>query len=219
MFCKKLFIITLVFSTVNAEVKGTIPGVGDLLWDNTNIMVGTAGLTSIQANNEPVGANQVNAADDFVIPTGEVWRVDFVYSTGALLSGVRAPDAFGVSFYNDDAGKPGTLISAEEIFLGGSVTASIQELSLVNAVILEEGRYWVSVYGIYEEFKALSSERWLWIHGNSAIGVDAHIQDTLGIAGGFTWSTCIEIGTNCLSLNYALRGSLDSDLIFANGFE
>ena len=61
------------------------------------------------------------AADDFVVPSGQTWSVTGVDVAGEYNSGGPAV-GFNVYFYNDAAGLPGTLVNSQlsQPFTGGA---------------------------------------------------------------------------------------------------
>jgi hypothetical protein len=200
------------FADVNQNPTGvegtTIPGSGDLLWDNTSINSGTNGIVSLQAADQPAGANIVQTADDFTVPAGETWNIDFVYSEG-FSNAPTDPNAFGVHFFADAGGLPGALIAERTVPFGGNVTLTNQELGFA-AVSLSEGSYWVSVFGIYDPFVDLGTTRWNWTTGNGVVGnQNAALQDTGSFFGSpLSWSPLGDLGvTDSESVLFALRGS------------
>ena len=131
-------------SSVNHSL---IPEAANVLWDNTAINSTVNGIVSLQAANLPAGANMANSADDFVVPADITWIIDSVFSTG-FTSGSASPDSFGINFYADDGGLPGALLETRIVPFGGEVNDTTQELILPTFVKLDEGTYWISVYGI-----------------------------------------------------------------------
>jgi hypothetical protein len=186
---------------------GMIPGPDTVLWDNTVINNTTAGIVSLQAANLPAGANMANTADDFVIPAGETWNITFIFSTGFTSAGAANPDSFGIDFHADNAGLPGALLETRVVPFGGVANDTTQELTLPTPVSLGEGTYWVSVYGIYNNFVALASERWNWSTGTIAIGTEAALQDTAGLFGGIPWTPLSGLGVTDPSALFAVRGT------------
>jgi hypothetical protein len=199
----------------SSSVEGTtIPGSGDLLWDNTNINVDTpaSGIVSLEAGDQTAGSNQVISADDFVVPAGETWNINFLHSVGFLSATSQAPQSFGVEFFADNGGSPGAVIARHVIPLGGNTDELNQELSFPNTTF-SEGTYWVSVFGIYDTFTDLTTHRWNWQGGSATVGALSHLQDTGSFFGSpIAWTSIGGlVGDNSLdSLFFALRGSVDS---------
>lgn len=198
-------------AAVNAEGPGpsggtVIPGPGEVLWDNTVIDNTTAGIISTAFSSLPDGADRTNTADDFVVPGGEQWSVEFVYSEGFTTLAIDA-DAFEVVFYANDAGQPGAVLSAQTIPFGAPVTMTTQELTLPTPVELGPGTYWVSVIGVYDTGTTLDDGRWNWSDGPTAIGSDWFLQDTAGFFGGLDWTSATDLGITDVSALFALRGT------------
>lgn len=186
-----------------------IPGSGSLLWDNTQIASSTNGIISLQAGDFPAGANQVNVADDFIVPAGTEWSVDFVFSEGFTLQLTEA-NAFGITFYSNNAGVPGEEIASRTVAFGTAVSMSTQLLPLATPVVLDTGTYWISVYAIYSPFVDLDTTRWNWASGTAAHGSSpASLQDTGAFFGApMPWSPLSNLGINdAPSTFFALRGS------------
>jgi hypothetical protein len=148
---------------------------GVLLWDNTNISVGTSGIISTELGGLAPDPTLVNTADDFVVPVGEAWAIDSVYTEGFSLQ-TTLPDAFGVTFYEDAGGMPGEIIYHERNVPANGISFDTQELKLVDAVVLQAGTYWISVYGMYNDAVDLTNTRWNWYMGSTAIGYDYHVR-------------------------------------------
>jgi len=200
---------SLTATTANAPgPTGTLPGPGTVLWDNTAINSVGNGIVSLKAQDLPDGANLVNTADDFVVPDGEQWNITFVFSTGFPSAGSVDANAFEVFFYEDAGGLPGSLITSQQVPLGGSVTMTEQQITLPTPVSLEPGTYWVSVAGVYDPFVDLATTRWNWATGDVAIGNDAALQDTGAFFGSaIPWTDLPTLGVTDVSTAFALRGT------------
>jgi len=193
----------------NSPVRGGIPGTGDLLWDNTAINNTTAGIISTAFSSLPAGADRTNTADDFVIPSGEEWTIDFIYSEGFSNLAIDV-DSFEVVFYADNGGSPGAVLSSQLVAFGGPVTMTTQELTLSNPVALPSGTYWLSVIGTYDTGTTLPEGRWNWSTGPGAIESEWFLQDTAGFFGGLPWSAASVLGIADISALFALRGSVST---------
>ncbi|GAB4126655.1 MAG: hypothetical protein Tsb0027_26040 [Wenzhouxiangellaceae bacterium] len=196
-------------AAVNSEAtapSGGIPGPADVLWDNTAINNTTAGIISSGFTALPAGADRTNTADDFVVPAGELWSIEFVYSEG-FTNTATTVDRFEVVFYEDAAGQPGAVISSQTVPFGGPVTMTLQELTLPAAVALGEGTYWISVIGQYDGAADLAVNRWNWSTGPTGIGSEWFLQDTAGFFGGLPWTSASGLGIADISTLFALRGT------------
>jgi hypothetical protein len=97
------------------------------------------------------------AADDFVVPTREVWIITEVDVLGESSEPPAPPDSFHVFFYADSGTLPGTLVASR---LANSYSGFFTFLiTLTSPVTLTEGTYWVSVQA-REDFG--SSGEWFW---------------------------------------------------------
>lgn len=186
---------------------GAIPGPGEVLWDNTAINNTTAGIVSTAFSSLPADADRTNTADDFIVPAGEQWSVEFVYSEGFTNLVINA-DSFEVVFYENDGGQPGAVIDSQTVPFGAPVTMTTQEITLPNPVNLGPGTYWVSVIGVYDTGTTLAEGRWNWSTGPTAIGSEWFLQDTAGFFGGIPWTPASGLGIDDVSALFALRGSI-----------
>ena len=97
------------------------------------------------------------AADDFVIPAGQIWIIAEVHVMGESSEPPVPPDSFHVFFYTDSGTLPGTLVASR---LANSYSGfNIFFITLTSPVSLGEGTYWVSVQA-REDFT--SSGEWFW---------------------------------------------------------
>jgi hypothetical protein len=97
------------------------------------------------------------AADDFVVPAGQIWNIDEVDVIGESSEPPVPPDSFHVFFYTDSATLPGTLVASR---LANPYSGFISFfITLTSPVSLTEGSYWVSVQA-REDFT--SSGEWFW---------------------------------------------------------
>ncbi|HOW24092.1 MAG TPA: carboxypeptidase regulatory-like domain-containing protein [Bacteroidales bacterium] len=87
-----------------------------------------------------------HAADDFLVPQGETWTVNHIYTAGLSYSGCYVIiDLVDVVFYTDSSGLPGdTLFSYDLIHPHCDFTGNLN-IFLPTPAILSEGNYWVSV--------------------------------------------------------------------------
>ena len=100
------------------------------------------------------------AADDFVVPAGQIWNITEMDVIGESSEPPAPPDSFHVFFYADSGTLPGTLVASRLANpYSGFVTFVI---TLTSPVTLAEGTYWVSVQA-REDFTAP-------VNGSGAIG-------------------------------------------------
>ena len=104
------------------------------------------------------------AADDFVVPAGQIWNITEVDVIGESSEPPVPPDSFHVFFYADSGTLPGTLVASRLANpYSGFFTFVI---TLTSPVMLGEGTYWVSVQA-REDFT--SSGEWFW--GNRLVTI------------------------------------------------
>ncbi|HEX4080860.1 MAG TPA: hypothetical protein VHX61_18515 [Rhizomicrobium sp.] len=90
-----------------------------------------------------VTADNDQAVDDFVVPTGTTWKVTEVDVTGCCAYTTSITE--NVTFYKDKKGAPGKLVK-HGWFTGLSGTGNPSfAISLGKGVRLKAGHYWVSV--------------------------------------------------------------------------
>lgn len=93
------------------------------------------------------------AADDFVVPAGQVWKIEKVSAAGfGPFGGV-----VNVEFYNNAGSLPGTVI---QTYNNVNVSGPGPNLSITlpSALILSAGTYWVSVQVVQPS----TSGQWFW---------------------------------------------------------
>ncbi|HYF69305.1 MAG TPA: T9SS type A sorting domain-containing protein, partial [Ohtaekwangia sp.] len=120
------------------------------------------------------------SADDFTIPTDQVWLIKKVYAQG------RLPDTrplrihiqkAHVKIFNDSLGYP----TKNELY-STSVTLPYEDrsnrnlmLTLPEPVLLAAGRYWFSVYVEFYERENYNDEIWFWIGTDSVKGTQSQM--------------------------------------------
>jgi hypothetical protein len=183
-----------------AGVKTQVPvynveGTSALLWDNF-LTPSTTGIVSGEWGGLPVGANQVIDADDFLVPSAATWTIDQIAATGFY--NVGEATSWGVAFYSDNAGAPGTLIQVETVTVVAGDPNPAGFLS--NPVVLTGGaagtKYWVSIYGIHPTAPDLATFRWNWYASEDpALLSEPYLRDDAGFFGGTAgWVTYESLG-------------------------
>lgn len=93
------------------------------------------------------------AADDFIVPAGENWNIQYVNMAGVymLSTGTSIP-LMNVAFYEDSNGMPGGELFTfndvsvfNEILLDATMGAYLYEITLPQVVNLSEGTYWIGI--------------------------------------------------------------------------
>lgn len=184
-----------------------------LLWDqfDPTIGPGVASQRILDMEN-----SVVQSADDFEVPAGEIWSIEAVMTRGTFFNG--QPDngpipSVDVIFYEDDSGKPGSVIGAcnypsSPIVDGTNPNISV---SLPTPCELEEGHYWVSVMAA---MPFTPNGQWAWSTVNFTTLDQWQFQDPDGIVGnqcvswGDGFSDCGIGGSNALDLQFQLLGDI-----------
>ncbi|MFN0158466.1 MAG: FlgD immunoglobulin-like domain containing protein [Bacteroidota bacterium] len=199
-------------SLVATNQKSFVPVVqsesGILLWNNTIINTVSSGIVSNDLRGRNPDSSLVQTADDFVVPAGVKWFVDSLWVRGfSTVAGL--PDSFAVAVYNDDAGKPGTLVHLEAVIPANGIRFDSLKLKLGAPVSLTTGTYWLSVYAVYNTGTVLSQTRWNWYTGSIPIGLQGHIQDFTGLFGipPFPWTPLSSLGVTQPSTHFAIYGT------------
>ncbi|MEO6613474.1 MAG: HYR domain-containing protein [Chitinophagaceae bacterium] len=113
----------------------------DVLYDQTGAFINAISSQNFEAS---ITGFDTQAADDFLVPGGQVWTVSKVAVGGLFFNGSGIPTTTAtVVFYNDAAGLPGSVVqsfSAVPVTGGPDFTAT-----LPSNVVLNPGTYWVSV--------------------------------------------------------------------------
>ena len=90
------------------------------------------------------------AADDFVVPKGQVWSIKGVDVTGAYFSGSGPATSEVITFYFDNSNKPGKPLGKSQTVnctdgAGSFACALNRPIKLDNSAGKTRARYWVSV--------------------------------------------------------------------------
>ena len=97
------------------------------------------------------------AADDFVVPEGQIWNITEVDVIGESSEPPVPPDSFHVSFYADNGTLPGALVASRLANPYSGIISFLIALTVRSCSVTVP--YWVSVQA-REDF-ALSGE-WFW---------------------------------------------------------
>ena len=124
-----------------------------ILYDQYDNAAVTATLSSTLSD---FPAFNTDAADDFVVPTGQTWNVQSIDADGTYFFGPAA--CFNVIFYADNAGLPGAQVysAMNQPF---SVVGSTFTVNLPTMAILTEGTYWVEIQA---NMTFVPNGVWLW---------------------------------------------------------
>lgn len=178
----------------------------DMLWNN--LMPAVAGIVSTQLLALPPASTLVNMADDFSVSSG-TWSVDKIETIGGYeLTATTLADSFVVIIYSD-AGGPGSILNRQAFTLSASITDTAQEFLFSPAISLTSGKYWLSVYAVYNTGDSLETARWNWHVGDDVVTDIPQMQDFIGLFGlpPFPWTTISALGLTFKSALFAIYGS------------
>ncbi|MDD2323470.1 MAG: T9SS type A sorting domain-containing protein, partial [Bacteroidales bacterium] len=180
----------------------------EMLWDNAgSIGVSTSGLISGGYGGVGATDNLVNVADDFIVPMGEQWTIEFIHTEGFTTETAPVtPTGFGVIIYSDDFGVPGDILY-EEIIPWTNYDS--QDLVLGMPQTMDAGHYWLSVYAWFEDGADITDHRWNWYYGVNPIEHEAVLQDQPGFFGGMDWTKIGPTGLNIdgYSMFFVIEGT------------
>lgn len=123
---------------------------------------------------------RLQAADDFVVPPGELWRIRRVVAPG-IFSLTGPFNSVSVEIYNADGtgGLPGTLACSDTGLAsanGGSSPGL--DVTLSGTCHLSAGVYWVSSFVV---MNLTGSGQWFWNSNNSTNGSQFAFEDADGL--------------------------------------
>lgn len=141
---------------------------GAALWDQFYPLAG--GYNQSCLFTDPESADFTNiAAEDFVVPSGSTWGIRYIDVAGTYLEwkGVHI-EGFNIYFYNNDDGKPGSIIHSIENYNYFNVfpieityfEAFRFQIMLPSVITFPSGHYWFSVQAICD-FNETSPWAWL----------------------------------------------------------
>ncbi len=161
----------------------------------------TGAAISSQNFGSDLDAYDDEAADDFSVPAGHVWRVKEVDVIGGYTEGTA--ESQHIIIYRDHKGAPGTIVAdcdgLHGIDNGGSFAIKIPKSCRIR---LRSGTYWVAVIANQ------SVGQWLWEARAPIVGNEAIWQNPNG-----GWGLCNNGGTleECFGLPddlmFTLKGS------------
>lgn len=195
VLCIALPCVAAPVATTTGVAGPAVPPVGrDILYDQVS-SAGTAGITS-QDFETAYDAYDAQGGDDFVIPAGETWTIDYVAVVGSF--SVAGPcNTVNVYFYADGGGIPGAPVCT---YMGvAPLDGNDPNLAanLPTDCVLGEGTYYFSVQS-QQDFG--TSGQWYWYESTSANGT-AWVWQNPGNGFG-TGCTSWADGNTCLTASY-----------------
>ena len=155
----------------------------------------------------------VVSADDFLIPEGDKWVITSIWARGFLQFDGQGnpwayPDGFGYVIHANENGKPGAVLF-EDLIMDPLLDPTFPQIFLDEPIILEEGIYWIGIYGYFANSSASNEGRWnqyMWnptnYYGNKPALND--YAGMFGIAAG--WHYINDIGVNFNAMDFAIWG-------------
>ena len=181
-------------------------GRSTVLWDNTNINIGSSGMISTYWGDID---NWVWCADDF--EADDVWVIEKVYSMGFSATsgnpnGILPTKMAIVIYENGSNNKPGTEIyrSTDIPITDGSepVITLPEPFTLPSA-----GKYWMAIAGSYDTES--DDNEWYVYLGTAQIGYNAHLTDPVGYFGvGAGWTDLAQL--SYYSLYFKIEGTVQA---------
>ncbi|TAI47739.1 T9SS type A sorting domain-containing protein [Flagellimonas allohymeniacidonis] len=134
------------------------------------------------------GGALAQSADDFIIPEGEQWTINNIIAFGGANNSPLLDNA-SVVVYQDNGGLPGAVVYDSGAFAPSSnPTDANLSLDLPEALVLESGTYWLSVYANLNFLP--NQTQWFWLTQASLIGNEASFRDPadLFVTGAIDWT-------------------------------
>lgn len=148
------------------------------------------------------------AADDFTIPEGNTWNIERIVAFGGA-NGSPIFNSATIAIFNDNGGTPG-----EEVYNSGDILPisdldnSNLNIELPEAVTLESGDYWIS---IYVNLAFGTGNQWFWSSESNKIGEVTQFRDVANLfgTGAIDWTpTTIAFGREPLDQNFQIFGDI-----------
>lgn len=172
--------VTRVATTHPAETAVATAGTSGVLYAQigtpvTNCIIPTFPQCSVNSQAYETALDQYDdqAADDFVVPSGQIWSITGVDVVGDYVDG--RPAYFNVYFYLDAGGLPGTLAGSRlaQSYTGGAQSGTLHSITLTAPANLAAGTYWLSVQARHDGGSAAiwgqTPYPWSWENASSGI--------------------------------------------------
>jgi hypothetical protein len=116
-------------------------------------------------------------ADDFVVPAGQVWRIDAARLRGLEDCGESTMETARLTIYADSGGLPGTAVFAKEgINPSEELESEIRSFPIAGGATLAAGHYWISV----QPDLPYPEHCWFWYERAAQIGSPAAFRNPGG---------------------------------------
>ena len=116
-----------------------------LLFDQTDSIT-TGGILCREHTTAASSQFNTEGADDFSIPSGQVWRIDSVLVEGFYNATPDTNTPTVVTIYSDDGGEPDAVVETRRVQDGDyNDDGNLEPFFEDDPIFLGEGTYWLSV--------------------------------------------------------------------------
>lgn len=177
-----------------------------VLWDNTDIGMGTSGLISCYWSGND---NWIVTADDF--DANGPWIINTIRAKGFVSAGVTPPTKMSVVIYTNDGGQPGTEIYRNNAISIASATDPVIILP-TPFTLPGAGKYWISIAGAFDASVStnagISSYRWNIYYGATPVGLNYQLNDKLALIAGpaGAWQDASTLVAGSYSMYFTVEG-------------
>ena len=142
-----------------AELEAVVSTSSILLWSQTTGLIGNGAPSQRFPD---LSDNVGQSADDFEVPAGESWLIRTIRTQG-IFGGGASVNQVEVTFYEDDNGKPGNIVSGcdyPNLMPSSNANDANIIIDLKAPCPLWSGTYWISVM-LVEPFNP-GMNQWFW---------------------------------------------------------
>ncbi len=127
------------------------------------------------------GGALAQSADDFIVPDGSQWTINNIVAFGGANNNPLLTSAT-VVIYENNGGLPGAVVyDSGALTPTSDPTDANLSLDLPEAVVLQPGTYWLSVYANLNFTP--NATQWFWLTQNGLIGSEASFRDNADLFG------------------------------------
>ena len=181
---------------------------GDPELFSTRSFIGSHSVPTVQFTDI---STLTEAADDFIVPSGESWQLSGVKIYGTFSNGINGFQGAVANIRSDDNNKPGAIIYSDTItsynyFFGQNIFIPFK-----NPVSLNPGRYWLNSY-VRIPLNPDSSV-YAWATSTANYGAPFHWRDPAHVfdtAANWTPGNQVVVGGGDPDLLFKLSGYADS---------
>ncbi len=150
------------------------------------------------------------SADDFTVPEGNTWTLERIVAFGGANNSPELNNAT-IIIYQDNGGVPG-----DEVYNSGQIVPISEpndtnlNLLLPEAVSIESGSYWLTVYANLAF--GPNNTQWFWSSQNGGIGENSQFRDQANLfgTGAIDWTaSTVAFGTAPLDQVFQIYGMID----------